>query len=161
MLANTVTRLICVVGAAVVAVLGLCPEAQAATITFDGTFSSANPAVVDPPPFDFTRNYFNNSGTFVFNTQGFNFGGLGTGGTGNAGSPNSIPAPELFIMTDATACSAALGTTCVAGDGTDYLVPGGRFSLIVPGANTSFALALRSRQSRSIFKTCASTLSAT
>jgi hypothetical protein len=141
MLVSAVTRLICVVGAAVIAVLGLCPEVHAATITFDGTFSSANPPQFDPPPFDFTRNYFNDTGTFLFNTQGFNFGGLGTGGTGDAGSANSIPAPYLFIMMDATKCLAALGTPCVSGDTTDYLVAAERFSMIVPGASPRFALA--------------------
>jgi hypothetical protein len=44
-------------------------------------------------------------------------------------------------MTDATACLDAIGTTCVVGDGTDYLVPGERFSLIVTGSSSTFALA--------------------
>ena len=134
---------------AVFAVLGLCPEAQAATITFDGAFTSPNPPIIDPPPDDFSRNYFNNTGTLVFSTQGFNFGGLGTGGTGGAGSPNSIPGPELFILTDATACLGVLGTPCPSGDGTDYLVPGERFSLIVTGGGSNFALA--SLQSAQLF----------
>jgi hypothetical protein len=141
MLANTVTRLICVIGAAAIAVLGLCPEAHAATITFDGAFTSPNTPIIDPPPNDFSRSYFNNTGTLVFTTQGFNFGGLGTAGTGDAGSLNSVPAPELFIMMDATACSVALDTACAPGDGTDYLVPGDRFSLIVTGSASTFALA--------------------
>ena len=141
MFASTVTRLICVFGAAVIAVLGLCTEAHAVTITFDGTFSSAKPAVIDAAPYDFLRFYFNDTGTFLFNTQGFNFGGLGTGGTGGAGSPNSIPAPALDIMMDASKCLGPLPTPCVAGDGTDYLVPEERFSMIVPGSGTSFALA--------------------
>ena len=119
--------------------LGVCPEAQATTITFDGSFTSPNLPITDPAPDDFSRNYFNNSGTLVFSTQGFNFGGLGTGGTGGVGSPNSVPAPELFILTDAVACAAAFGT-CDAGDGTDYLIPGERFSLIRTGGAGNFAL---------------------
>jgi hypothetical protein len=127
MFASTVKRPVCVIGAAVLAVLGLSREVQATTITFEQAITSSVPPVALG---SVGLLYGSSPPSPTLSTQGFGFGGIG------------LPvAPDIVLVLDSTKCGTVgtPGANTCTGDGTPYIGPDAPVSMVLtsapPGTN--------------------------
>jgi hypothetical protein len=138
MFPRTVKRPIRIVGAAVLAVLGVSREAQATTITFEQAITSSVPPV---PVGSAGVLYAASPPSPTLSTQGFSFGGNGLAG-----------APDILDILDPTKCGTVgtPGVNACTGDGTPYIDPDSPMSMILasapPGTNEIALLAFDAAQ---------------